>query len=138
MNRRQWFIKAGGLASAGLSYGCNPVALLRSDPLPQSPADKTSLIRLDSNENPYSPSKTVRHSLIGALDEIERYPWRYYRKLRELIANREGLSPDQVLLGAGSEEMLRMAAMVCGLENGEVVWRCFGRPTKNVPPPCRE
>lgn len=121
LNRRQWFQKASWLASAGLAYGCNPIVIHRSYPLPQSAADKTSLIRLDSNENPYSPSKTVRHSLIGALDEIARYPWRYYRKLRELIADREGLSPDQVLLGAGSEELLRMAAMVCALENGEVV-----------------
>ena len=78
-------------------------------------------IRLHSNENPYGPSQAAREAVIGALSEGNLYPYYAYPELARMIADREGLTPDHVVLGAGSQEILRMTAMAYGLSGGEVV-----------------
>jgi len=77
--------------------------------------------RLNSNENPYGPSEKARRAMTEAFDEGCRYPGGQNKKLEELIAKKEGLTPDQVILGAGSGEVLRMAAMAYGPQGGEIL-----------------
>ncbi len=118
MNRRQW-LKVSAVAAASLAVrrdvsGAEWIA-------PPSPERDQPFIRLHSNENPYGPSRRARCAMITAFDEGCRYPSGHYEELKRLIAEKEGVSPDHVILGAGSHEILRMAGVAYGLEGGEVL-----------------
>lgn len=67
-------------------------------------------IRLNSNENAYGPSSKVANAMRSAMDMTNRYPFPEYGELIERIASFHGVKPEQVLLGCGSTEILRMAA----------------------------
>ncbi len=56
-----------------------------------------------------------------ALSEANLYPNASYADLERMIAQQEGLTPEHVVLGAGSQEVLRMTAMAYGLAGGEVL-----------------
>lgn len=64
------------------------------------------LIKLNTNENPYPPSPRVEEALRGRAARLRLYPEIDARTLREIIARREGLSPEQVFVGNGSDEVL--------------------------------
>jgi histidinol-phosphate aminotransferase len=68
------------------------------------------LIRLNSNENAYGPSARVGDAVRSAVGSSNRYPYMQYDALAEGIANLHHLEPDQILLGCGSTEVLRVAA----------------------------
>ncbi|KVN01165.1 histidinol-phosphate transaminase [Burkholderia stagnalis] len=67
-------------------------------------------LKLNTNENPYPPSPRVvaaiAHELGEAGDSLRRYPDPLARQLRETVAAHHGLSPDQVFVGNGSDEVL--------------------------------
>jgi histidinol-phosphate aminotransferase len=75
-------------------------------------------VRLDSNENPYGPSPKVLEAMRSALSTANRYPRREYRGLVEHIAAMHKVPPEQVLLGCGSSEILRVTAVAL-LEPGK-------------------
>ena len=108
LSRRQWL----RLSAAGLAFPLVPRTAFAS------PADP---IRLHSNENPYAPSMRAREAVNAALDEGNLYPGQNYGDLEAMIAEKEELTPDHVVLGAGSTEVLRMAAMAYGLAGGELL-----------------
>jgi len=68
------------------------------------------LTRLNRNENPFGPSPKVEEVIRSASSSANRYPLAQSRWLLEKIASMNHVSPDQVLLGCGSTEILRMAA----------------------------
>ncbi len=120
MNRRQW-LKTGTLAAVGVAV--RPKVSVLASVAPR-PFDKP--IRLHSNENPYGPCASARQAMQAAFDEGCRYPGGSYGELKALIARQEGLTPEHVVLGAGSHEVLRMIAMAYGLVGGEII---TGYPT---------
>ncbi len=65
-------------------------------------------IRLDSNENPYGPSPEALAGIRDALVEACRYPDEPETALREAVAALHRVKPDNILLGAGSTETLRL------------------------------
>ena len=67
-------------------------------------------VRLDSNENAYGPSAKAMEAIQGNLDSANRYPKGDYEALVAAIASRHNVKPEQVVLGCGSGENLRMAA----------------------------
>jgi histidinol-phosphate aminotransferase len=89
-------------AAAGMSAESTPLASAEQSGGP---------IRLDSNENAYGPSEKVVEAIRLAAADANRYPSavRAY-ELAERIAYSHKVSPDQVVLGAGSTEILRMAS----------------------------
>ncbi|HMP98318.1 MAG TPA: histidinol-phosphate transaminase [Cyclobacteriaceae bacterium] len=80
-----------------------------------------NIIRLGSNENPYGPSQKARKAIIDSISEGNRYAHGVARELRNFIAEKEGVSPDHVLIGSGSSELLCLAGMTIGLEGGAVL-----------------
>ena len=64
---------------------------------------------LSSNENPYGPSAGALEAAAKAA--ANRYPDALEEEAREEIAKHHGVAVDQVLLGCGSSEILRMADM---------------------------
>jgi histidinol-phosphate aminotransferase len=67
-------------------------------------------IRLNCNENAYGPSVNAIDAIKSAIGSANRYPRMEYDVLTERIAKSNNLKPEQVILGCGSTEILRMAA----------------------------
>jgi histidinol-phosphate aminotransferase len=93
-------LAAGALTSA---------AITSLDDFPSSSPDARP-IRLDKNENAYGPSPKTIEAMRASLQLANRYPTVEYEHLAEQIAKFHKIKPDQVTLGAGSREILRMAA----------------------------
>ena len=76
----------------------------------EQPKDR-SVIKLNTNENPYLPSPLVEKTLASFdLDRLRRYPDPVFTELREKIAERDGTVPARVFVGNGSDEVLTLAA----------------------------
>ncbi|MFV8817408.1 histidinol-phosphate transaminase [Haliea sp. E17] len=70
----------------------------------------TRLVKLNTNENPYPPAPGVLAAIAAVTgDQLRRYPDPDSSALREACAVREGLSPEQVFIGNGSDEVLAHA-----------------------------
>jgi histidinol-phosphate aminotransferase len=69
-------------------------------------------IRISSNENPLGPGKAVLDAIVGKFPEAGRYPFNSTPsdgKLVETIASLHKAKPENVVLGAGSQEILKSA-----------------------------
>ena len=77
----------------------------------EQPPDQR-LVKLNTNESPYPPSPAVRKALsdVGD-DDLRRYPDPESCALREAIASRNGLQPQSVFLGNGSDEVIALCFM---------------------------
>jgi len=65
-------------------------------------------IKLASNENPLPPSDRVQKAIIAALSSLDRYPEGSGFYLRQALAKKHGVMPDQVVLGNGSNELIEL------------------------------
>jgi histidinol-phosphate aminotransferase len=66
-------------------------------------------IRLDRNENPYGPSPLAIAAMREGLEYANRYP-DSFKALREKIAGHHRVKAEQILLGCGSSEILKITA----------------------------
>src|SRR6185436_2395824 len=64
------------------------------------------LIKLNTNENPYPPSPRVLEAIAAATDRLRLYPDPRASALREAIAARYAVAPEEVFVGNGSDEVL--------------------------------
>lgn len=69
------------------------------------------VIKLASNENPLGPSPKALTAMRRAIDEMHLYPDDNCFYLKHRLAERFGVSPDEIILGAGSVEIILMAAL---------------------------
>ena len=83
---------------------------LTSTAVPTSADQPGGLIRLDRNENPYGPPQKAVQAIRASLELCNRYPRGEYEALTEKIASSHNVKQEQVVLGAGSREILWMAA----------------------------
>ena len=74
-------------------------------------AKASSVVRLSSNENPSGPSPRALKAMTDAYSLAWRYPDEYADVLAEKLAKLHGVSTDQILLGNGSGEILKLAAV---------------------------
>jgi histidinol-phosphate aminotransferase len=70
--------------------------------------DTNGVIRLNSNENPYGPARAAVDAISQAFGHANRYTQSNDALLRAAIAARHGVKEENVVLGAGSGETLRM------------------------------
>jgi histidinol-phosphate aminotransferase len=82
-------------------------------------------IKLSSNEVPFSPSPAVQKALENG--QWNRYPDATALGVRERLAKKYGVSPDWVLVGAGSVALLAQWITAAAGPGDEVVysWRSF-------------
>ena len=105
-------------------------------------------IRISSNENPLGPGKTAIDAILGKFPEANRYPFNSTpldADLEILIAKQNNAKRDNVVLGVGSQEILRNAVRIFmsptkhlaqaspTFENCGGVARQLGYPVKHVP-----
>jgi len=66
-----------------------------------------NLVKLNTNESPYGPSRRVLDALRAEIgDTLRLYPDPGSERLRAAIAQRYGVTPAQVFVGNGSDEVL--------------------------------
>jgi histidinol-phosphate aminotransferase len=93
-----------GLASAAFAPA------LKAGPGSSAALKGSDIVRLSANENPYGPSPAAYAAIQGAFDRACRYPDEELEALHEEVARSHGVGADQIVLGAGSSEILRLAA----------------------------
>ena len=97
----------------------------------EQPSDPL-LVKLNTNENNYPPSPRVHEALAALGDQrFSRYPDPVCRRLRESLAGQLGVTSDQVIVGNGSDEILKMFVEAY-VEPGEVV--AYPWPTYSLYP----
>jgi histidinol-phosphate aminotransferase len=109
MNRR----KFARLFGAGAAYlAARPQLSLASPPAPfvKSSASRTSVVRLSSNENPYGPSRMAMRAMTEAFSIAWRYPDEQNETLIDMLATLHEVKAEQILLGDGSGEILKVCA----------------------------
>src|SRR5437867_4613179 len=92
-------------------------------------------ILLDSNENPLGPGPAAMEALTRAFVDAGRYPTNArpsMSDLREAIARRVSVRPENVAMGAGSWELLRTAVRLYGSSSRQLVTAAptFEQPEK--------
>jgi histidinol-phosphate aminotransferase len=107
-SRRDFFRFSAGIAGAALPWPFEIFA--RGTPQASRVDQEYAPIRLYSNENAYGPSPKVMDAIRLAVVSSNRYPRLQYQDLIERIATAHRISADQILLGCGSTEILRMTA----------------------------
>jgi histidinol-phosphate aminotransferase len=69
-------------------------------------------VRLASNENPCGPSPRAIAAVQELAGSVDQYPDRSCRQLRSRLAEHVGGAPEQVIVGAGSDEIIELLAKV--------------------------
>jgi histidinol-phosphate aminotransferase len=73
---------------------------------------KIQAVKLASNENPLGPSPKALVAARAALGDSNRYPDGGTHRLRETLAGRNGISPEEIFVGLGSSEIIDLASRV--------------------------
>jgi histidinol-phosphate aminotransferase len=72
----------------------------------------TDIVKLASNENPRGPGPIVRAALERAAASLSRYPDGSGYRLKQVLAQRLGVQPEQITLGNGSNDVLELLARI--------------------------
>ena len=85
--------------------------------------DAEGLIKLDANENPCPPPAGLmaRIGAAAAALELNRYPDPAATALRRVLADRCGWTPEGILLGNGSDDLILLLLAACGGEGATLL-----------------
>ena len=92
------------------------------------------VIKMASNENPLGVSPLVRKVLATSLEEAFRYPQGGNPALREALARAHHVSPERIVVGNGSDEIIDMwsasspASACIPYRPGSAGWRRVAAP----------
>ncbi len=89
------------------AFGLPTIVAQPAVALPTAP---TTIVRLSSNENPYGPSPMALKAMTDAFSLTWRYPDEHSETLIDMLAKLNAVTSDQILLGDGSGEILKVAA----------------------------
>ena len=118
-NRRAWLQLAG---LGGAATVIDPLSSLKlAEKAWHEKSNKYEYAKLNANENPYGPSPKVRQAIIDAFDYGCRYPGAKISELSSMIAKKEGVTPDHIVVTGGSWEGLKAAGMTYGMDGSEII-----------------
>lgn len=79
------------------------------------------VIKLASNENPLGPSKKVQGAVAAAVADLHRYPDGAAYELKTALSQLNGVPTNQILIGNGSDECIKMISETFITEESEIV-----------------
>ncbi len=82
--------------------------------------DASQVLRFDQNTPPLPLPSTRPGALAGALARINDYPAGGYRELRAAIAAYAGVEPENVVLGAGADDLILLCARAYAAPGEEI------------------
>lgn len=127
-DRREWLRKAG-IIIAGV--GLSPAALVAAPRAAKGSSEHLTddkPIRLCYNENPYGASPQAQDAMADAICVSHRYQWDNINKLMGAIARRNDLAAANVVVGAGSTELIDLVVQYAGHRRGDLI---LAAPTFN-------
>src|SRR5207247_11375510 len=78
----------------------------------EQPAPGERVVKLNTNENPFPPSPRVMQAIASVEPEqLRRYPNAPGEAFREAAASVLGVTPDMILTGNGSDDVLAVAML---------------------------
>lgn len=133
INRRTW-LRSAGLIGAGLA--ASPALLGKSTPEGQTwyegvrswerslaftPKMDELKARLLANENPFGPAPMAKLAIMESVSMGNRYGHGDAQKLKAILAEKEGVTPEHIMLGPGSTDILEKTAVVHFIKGGNIV-----------------
>ena len=119
INRRNWLKQLGiGVSGIGLAK-LNTFASPTADFFESMVGDAT--ISLTSNENPYGPSPLARAAMAKSINSSNRYNWQLTADLVEALAKKNKVSAENILIGAGSSEIIDLVVRLSASTKGNLV-----------------
>jgi histidinol-phosphate aminotransferase len=87
------------------------------------PYKRPGKVKLDANEHPFALPPVVHDAVLQALAAVpfNRYPDPEAEGLRRVLAKGLGVVPDMLVLGNGSDELVQMVLMACGVPGAAVL-----------------
>jgi len=129
LSRRQWLLSSG-VSLAGLALSSRFMNLeMAAQVTPERLAAVAPVkARLSLNENPFGPSPAALDAMLRNLTagRAARYPYGEVNDLIDLIAKKEGVTPDHIVLGVGSGEILETVGVLHGLLKGDAIYASPG------------
>lgn len=125
LTRRQILLGGTAFAAAGLIPAIPKTPLTPSMKLMQSAlaADiprPDYMVRLSANENPYGPSRVALKAINANMHLANRYSGDT-RPLIQVLADMNGVKPDNIVVGTGSREILNVSGLIASLNSGSIV-----------------
>lgn len=121
-NRRGWLKQIGlGVVGLGLTNIKSYASPIVSEDYFVNLENQNNLIYLRSNENPYGPSPLSRKVFISNANISNRYNWEIADQLISELAKRNSVKEENIILGAGSTEILDLIAKFVAVEKGNYV-----------------
>ncbi len=124
MDRRK-LLKAGMLVAGGLPLTSGFLHKLAATPVNtcynyEFISDQAAILgapvelkaRLFANENPFGPSQKAKQAIHDAMAQSYQYPFMFAKEFMDKIAETEGLKTENLIMGAGSSEILLAAAIL--------------------------
>jgi histidinol-phosphate aminotransferase len=99
------------LLGAGAAAATLPFPAFAAKPSGSAVGSAKGPVRLSANENPFGPSPKALDAMSEAFSVSCRYPDEAQEGLVSDLAKMHGTGPEQVLLGNGSSEILKIAAL---------------------------
>src|SRR5438067_9414232 len=96
------------LGAGAAAVVVRPAFSFATEPVPRSMVK--DVVRLSANENPYGPSPKALKAMNDAFGLSCRYPDEHADELIAALAKLNGVTRDQILLGDGSGEILKLCA----------------------------
>jgi histidinol-phosphate aminotransferase len=81
----------------------------------------SEVVKLASNENPFGCSPLAKQAIVKELDNASVYPDGAAVELTHALAKRHGVDPDQLIFGAGSDEVILMIARAFLVSGDETI-----------------
>ena len=85
-----------------------------------------SIVPYGSNVNPVGMSPMAREALLNGVDAISAYPERDYATLREHISHYTKADPDNMILGSGTSELIKVTFETVKPERTLIVGPTYG------------
>lgn len=136
LSRREVLTRLGWSGTAIGMLGAGPLpdfGELRIPGLPAANPARSGDIKLSSNENPYGMCAAARERFQEEVENANRYPFAWSAVLHSGVARHVGVTDSNVVLGAGSTEILRMCAAAWsdrGVLQAEPTFETFGSYTR--------
>jgi histidinol-phosphate aminotransferase len=119
--KRRAFLRTGFALGAGVGAASFTNVAVSSPLSDASTSRPAPTLRLNSNENPLGLAPAARRAVIDGIGEANRYPRVSRAELVEELAALHGVTPENVVPGCGSTEVLQMAVQALATPDGRLV-----------------
>jgi histidinol-phosphate aminotransferase len=118
---RRDFARLLGVGAAA-AFVRPPLSFAKPTQSVATPLVEGGIVRLSANENPYGPSPKAFQAITDSFRVACRYPDEHNNVLIDKLAKLNSVNHDQILLGDGSGEILKLCAETfTGVQNGKLV-----------------